>query len=54
MMAQLFWLREEQAESFRPFFLKEQVVKRVDAPTAYRPHKTFYNRCRRLVRQGCL
>ena len=28
MMAQLFWLREEQAEPFRPFFLKEQVVKR--------------------------
>lgn len=54
MLAQLFCLREEQAEPFRPFFLKEQGVKRVDAPTAYRPHKNLYNRCRRLVRQGCL
>ena len=53
-MAQLFGLSGEggQVDGIRPLFPKERGGKWVDAPAAYNPHKTLYNRCRRWSDKG--
>ena len=66
-MSNLFWLTDEQIERLRPFFPKSHGKLRVvsgivfvnknglrwrDAPSAYGPHKTLYNRWKRWGEAG--